>query len=178
MLCASTVRSYIAAALFSAVLLPAGGCAPAARPPANFNTPCDCGVENPAGERQAIRQVLEEQQAAWNAGRLESFMAGYARTDTLRFASGGTVRRGWQQAMEGYQRRYPDRAAMGTLAFSDLDIDLLEQRTALVFGRWQLTGRADGSTPGGLFTLLFKKVPTDGGPAWRVVYDHTSAAAE
>lgn len=173
----SLVRFYIVGVLFSAALLGATGCASGGRPPANFNAPSDGAVvENPAGERQAVRQVLEEQQAAWNTGDLESFMAGYARTDTLRFASGGAVQRGWQQAFERYQRRYPNRAAMGTLAFSDLAIDLLEPRTALVFGRWELSGLADGSAPSGLFTLLMKKTPTDDGPAWRVVYDHTSAA--
>ena len=70
----------------------------------------------------AVRQVLDEQVAAWNRGDIEGFMEGYWQSDSLRFASGGTVRYGWQETLEGYQRGYPDRAAMGTLTFSDLDV--------------------------------------------------------
>jgi ketosteroid isomerase-like protein len=96
-------------------------------------------------------------------------MAGYARTDTLRFASGGTVRRGWQATLERYQRGYPDRAAMGTLSFDRLDITPLSDGWALVFGAWRLT-RADDA-PHGLFTLVLRR--TDDG--WRIVHDHTSS---
>ena len=129
---------------------------------------------SPDGEADAIRAVMAQQQAAWNAGSLEGFMEGYARTDRLRFASGGSVRTGWQTTLDAYQRGYPDRSAMGTLAFSGLDVQVLSAQHAVVFGRWRLqraedAGPEDG--PGGLFTLLFEKRPE----GWRVVHDHTSS---
>ncbi len=129
-------------------------------------------ANDPTTERQAIRQVLQAQVDAWNAGDIERFMQGYTQTDSLRFASGGQVRRGWDTTLARYRKSYPDRAAMGTLAFSQIDIQLLAPGWALVFGGWQLE-RADG-TPNGLFTLLFRK--TEDG-AWRIVHDHTSSAA-
>jgi len=60
---------------------------------------------------------------------------------------------------------------MGQLEFQDLNIDLLSNRAAVVTGRWQLT-MSDGKTPGGLFTLIFKRM--QGG--WRIVHDHTSGS--
>ncbi|ARA94587.1 MAG: DUF4440 domain-containing protein [Bacteroidetes bacterium] len=122
--------------------------------------------------RAAIEAVLNAQVAAWNAGDLRGFMDGYARTDSLRFASGGAVRQGWQTALDAYERTYPDRAAMGTLAFHDLDVRLLSPRWALVFGRWHLQRAPEQGDAGGLFTLLFERRPE----GWRIVHDHTSSA--
>lgn len=133
--------------------------------------------ETPAQEtgqptaRQQIEQVLAEQARAWNQGNLDGFMEGYAKIPTLRFASGGTTTYGWQETLDRYKHRYPDRAAMGTLAFSDLDTTVLSADAAVVFGRWQL--RSEKGNPGGLFTLLWRR--TEAG--WRIVADHTSAAA-
>lgn len=121
-------------------------------------------------DEDSIRALLDAQMDAWNEGSLRGFMNGYARTDTLRFASGGTVRYGWQAALDGYERGYPDRAAMGTLRFDSLDVLGLAPDWAVVFGRWHLQREADA--PNGLFTLLLNKRPE----GWRVVHDHTSAA--
>ncbi|NBC16436.1 MAG: DUF4440 domain-containing protein [Bacteroidetes bacterium] len=129
-------------------------------------------ASSPGAAEAAVRAVLTAQQAAWNRGDLEGFMAGYAQTDTLRFASGGTERQGWEAALAGYQRGYPDRAAMGTLTFEIRDVDVLAPRWTLVFGAWRLDRAEDA--PHGLFTLLFRQMD-DG--AWRIVHDHTSAGA-
>ena len=161
------------------LLLALVGCSgPSQRPPANFNPPraaCPVPLPDPA-DRDAIRAVMNRQERAWNRGDLEAFMAGYARTDTLRFASGGNVHTGWEETLQNYRRSYPDRQAMGTLTFSDLDIDLLSGQNALVFGRWRLDRVAGQEPASGLFTLLFEKVRTGRGQAWRIVRDHTSAA--
>ena len=127
----------------------------------------------PAPASPATREItalLDAQTAAWNRGDLQGFMQAYARTDELRFASGGTVTYGWQPALERYRQRYPDKAAMGTLAFSDLVVTELAPDAALVFGRWQLTRAND--TPHGLFTLTLKKSAA----GWRIIFDHTSSA--
>ena len=117
-----------------------------------------------------ILQILQIQAAAWNRGDLDAFMQTYAPVSDLRFASGGSVTYGWQPTLERYKQRYPDRAAMGTLAFSDLAVTELSPDAAIVFGRWQLTRAAD--SPHGLFTLLVRRTPA----GWRIFADHTSAA--
>lgn len=123
-------------------------------------------------EVASIRQLLMDQQADWNAGDVESFMEGYVRSDSLRFASGGTYRFGWQKTLERYHSRYPDRASMGTLAFTDLDIDVLSPEWAMTFGSWHLTRGGEYSDIGGLFTLILHR-KADG---WKIMYDHTSQA--
>lgn len=117
-----------------------------------------------------IRQTLNEQSAAWNRGDIDAFMDDYWPSEDLRFASGGNITYGWQGTLDGYKTRYPDKAAMGSLAFTDLDIKMLSHKDALAFGRWTLTRESDAPT--GLFTLHVKKVNGD----WKIVSDHTSSA--
>jgi ketosteroid isomerase-like protein len=119
----------------------------------------------------AIRKILQVQADAWNRGDIDAFMQTYAQVDSLRFASGGNVTYGWQPTLERYKQRYPDRAAMGTLAFSELTVTELAADAALVFGHWQLMRAHDA--PHGLFTLLVRRTP--GG--WKIFADHTSSAA-
>jgi uncharacterized protein (TIGR02246 family) len=118
---------------------------------------------------RAVRAVLDAQVAAWNRGDIDGFMDGYARLDSTRFASGGTVVRGWQTVHDRYKKSYDTREKMGQLTFSDLEVSVLSPDSAIVFGHWQLA--RSGDAPGGLFTLLFARTK-DG---WRIVADHTSA---
>ncbi|MGV2332950.1 MAG UNVERIFIED_CONTAM: hypothetical protein LVR18_02070 [Planctomycetaceae bacterium] len=64
-------------------------------------------------------------------------MQGYLRDENLRFASGDTVQRGWQQTLERYQKHYDTREKMGTLSFEDLEIRVLSSEWAEVFGRYR-----------------------------------------
>jgi hypothetical protein len=77
-----------------------------------------------------IRAVLDAQQEAWNRGDIDSFMNGYARADTTIFVSGDEVMRGWQTVRDRYLKKYSDRAKMGILAFSDLEIEQLHLNLA------------------------------------------------
>jgi len=129
-----------------------------------------CAAADTATIQSAVRAVLAQQVKDWNAGDIEKFMRGYERSEKTRFASGGNITLGWQAVMDRYQRTYSDKVAMGTLTFSELDINALSDDAALAFGRWQLKREKD--EPSGLFTLLFRKT-ADG---WRIVHDHTSAA--
>lgn len=163
------IVTYAFSLLFIVSLV--SGCRPDAQPPPDTQSLGEAEAEE---ARAAIRRVLDRQVQAWNRGDLEGFMDGYARTDTLRFASGGNVRRGWKEALAYYRKSYSSREEMGELSFADIDIRLLCRDRALVFGRWRLDRAED--TPEGLFTLVVEKRPTDDGAAWRVVHDHTSAA--
>jgi ketosteroid isomerase-like protein len=117
-----------------------------------------------------VRAVLDQQARDWNEGRIVRFMRGYARRDDIRFASGGEVQRGWQLVFDRYVKKYGDRAAMGRLTFSDVEVTMMSPDAALVLGRWRLQREKD--EPSGLFTLVFRRLPE----GWRIVHDHTSAA--
>jgi uncharacterized protein (TIGR02246 family) len=124
----------------------------------------------PASAEHDIRQVLETQQAAWNRGDVEGFMSGYEDSDATTFV-GATVTRGYRQVLENYRRRYPTREKMGRLAFSGIEVKVLDAEFASVIGKFHLDRTAEAGGEGrGIFTLLFRK--TSGG--WRVILDHTS----
>ena len=117
-----------------------------------------------------IRLVLRAQQDAWNRGDIDGFMNGYARAASTVFVSEDTIRRGWETVRDRYRKKYSDRAKMGTLTFSDIEITLLSPDAAMVLGCWSLKRAND--QPHGRFTLIFKRLPE----GWRIVLDHTSAA--
>ena len=117
-----------------------------------------------------IRAVMQAQEAAWNRGDLEAFMAGYDHSEKTTFVSGDEVTRGWQTVLDRYKTKYSDREKMGTLHFSELEISLLGSEAAVVLARWQLQRAKD--SPRGRFTLIFRRT-RDG---WRIVQDHTSSA--
>ena len=54
-------------------------------------------------------------------------MQGYWKSDSLQFMSNRGVNHGWQEALDGYKKGYPDIAAMGTLSFELLEIRPLSQ---------------------------------------------------
>ncbi len=125
------------------------------------------------GMQEGIRRLLTTQVEAWNHGNLEGFMAGYWHSPDLTFFSGGTVTKGWELTLQRYQQRYQSKGnEMGKLEFQDLNIDLLSAKSAVVTGKWRLT-MSNGKQPHGLFTLIFKRIPSTG---WKIVHDHTSIA--
>ena len=128
--------------------------------------------EQPPNSVAEIQSVLRAQQDAWNRGDIEAFMNGYARSTSTVFISEDEVTRGWETVRDRYRVKYSDRAKMGTLSFSDIEVTMLSPDSAVVLGRWRLKRAND--EPHGRFTLIFKRLPE----GWRIVHDHTSAAKE
>jgi uncharacterized protein (TIGR02246 family) len=121
---------------------------------------------------EAVRTVMEAQQAAWNRGDIDAFMDGYDRADTTTFVSGDEVTHGWQTVLDRYKHRYSSREQMGTLTFSELEIKTIAPDLALADGRWMLTRTND--KPHGRFSLLFRRVNGQ----WRIVHDTTTSAPQ
>lgn len=116
-----------------------------------------------------IKQVLQQQQAAWNRHDLESFMSGYWNSPELTFF-GSKKTSGWQATLDRYRKSYQGEGhEMGKLEFSDLQIEALAPDAAFVRGGWKLT-MSDGKTPHGLFALVFRHFPE----GWKIIHDHTT----
>ncbi len=127
-----------------------------------------CGEIVLQGE-QEIRAVMQRAEDGWNAGDLSAYMGCYLQSSELRFVGDDRISFGWHQVLDNYRSAYPNKQAMGKLAFYDLDIELLAEDAALVVGRWRLDRKTD--QPHGVFTLIMRKV-ADG---WRISHDHTSS---
>jgi len=121
-----------------------------------------------ADAQDEIRRLLDRQAADWNRGDLEGFLAGYWNSDQTAFLGSQGVLHGWQALLDRYRKSYPDRRAMGTLAFSGLEITPLCPDAALVLGKWHLEREA--GPIGGVFSLVLRRLPE----GWRVIADHTS----
>jgi ketosteroid isomerase-like protein len=117
---------------------------------------------------RAIRALLHIQTQAWNRGDLEGFMQTYWQSDSLLFIGKSGVARGWQKTLDNYKRGYPDKAAMGTLAFDIIQVKKLSRKYYHVTGKWMLQRAADA--PSGHYTLLLRKI----NGAWKIVSDHSS----
>ena len=119
-------------------------------------------------DRAKITAVLTAQQAAWNRGDVDSFLVGYWESPELTFSGNGGVARGFEGVRTRYQKNYPDKAAMGELAFSDLEFHFLGTDAALVLGKWHL--KRERGDVGGVFSLVWQRLPQ----GWKIIHDHTS----
>jgi len=113
----------------------------------------------------AIRQVMADQEAAWDRGDIPAFMNGYS--DTVCFVSEKGRNCGKAVVSANYQRNYPNKEAMGDLTFAIHEVIPAGPGFAWLTGTWELQRAAD--TLGGGFSLLWVK----GTGAWKIVRDHT-----
>lgn len=116
-------------------------------------------------------KIVREQEAAWNRGDIVGFMkAGYLNSPDLTFFSGGSDTRGFEPVLTRYSKRYKSEGKeMGRLAFTKLEVVVIEDDVSLARGRWDLDFERDKDV-GGLFTLVFHRSEH----GWRIVHDHTS----
>ena len=123
-------------------------------------------------ESATIRKLLEKQVGDWNRKDLDGFLETYWHAPGVVFQSGGTRSDGFEAMQARYRARYQGAGKeMGKLEFSGVEVVVLGADAAMARGRWGLT-MSDGKTPGGLFTLVLRKLPE----GWRIVHDHTSSA--
>jgi beta-aspartyl-peptidase (threonine type) len=122
-------------------------------------------------QSEAMESVLRSQEAAWNRGDLDLFLAeGYLRSTALTFFSGGDVSRGFETVLDHYRKSYKEGGKeMGHLTFSDVETVLFGPDGGIVRGRWRLEFLNKSET-GGLFTLAMQRT----NQGWRIVHDHTS----
>lgn len=119
-------------------------------------------------DETSIRQLLDQQTAAWNRGDIDRFMDGYWENDSLMFIGKSGVTYGWTNTLNNYKRGYPDTAAMGKLHFELLTVKRLSDEYYFVVGKWFLQ-RSIGNV-GGHYNLLFRKIKGK----WVIIADHSS----
>ncbi len=117
-----------------------------------------------------IRQVLETQVAAWNSGDLYNFARGYKDSPDTLFI-GKDISRGYTDMLARYKATYPNKDAMGTLSFTNLEIHSLDLKYAVAIGKFHLERtKAAGGDANGVFSLIFEKTPL----GWKIILDHSS----
>ncbi len=137
----------------------------------NLTGQAETAKSKPASPAEtAIATVLKVQVDAWNRGDLKGFMQGYWKSPDLVFAVGMTETHGWDRVYQRYQTRYQNGSSeMGQLSMAWIEpVHFVTDDVAYVDGNFRLTMK-DGSTPHGVFTLIFRKFPE----GWRIVHDRT-----
>jgi len=127
-------------------------------------------AESKAAATAAITRAMDDSAAAWNRGDIRAFMDCYDNSPETTFV-GKTVTHGWQQVMDHYLTKYTTPEQMGHLDFSDLQVRVLDRKTAAVTGRFKLTrSAAGGGDASGIYSLVFLKTTR----GWKIVLDHTA----
>ena len=134
------------------------------------------GAQAGGGDETAIRAVIAAQAAAWNNDDIPTFMRAYEDSPETTFI-GATMRKGYGPILDRYQKSYTNRAQMGTLSFSNLEVRLLagscgRVEFAVVTGNFHLerTAKGEAKKDDGIFSLVWRKGPQ----GWKILLDHTS----
>ncbi len=119
---------------------------------------------------QAILAVMDKQVTDWNRGDLEAFASTYKNSPDILFL-GTNIYRGYAAMLGRYREAFATREKMGTLSFSQLEVQSLDERFATVTGHYHLERTsAGGGNSDGYFLLVFEKTK-DG---WKIVRDDTT----
>ena len=124
-------------------------------------------------DAQAIITVLNKSADDWNRGDLDAFATSYKNSPDILFM-GRTIQHGYAQMLAHYKSAYTNPAAMGTLNFTQLEVQPLDAHFATVTGRFHLERTpAGGGNADGFFLLVMENTPT----GWKIVRDDTTADA-
>jgi ketosteroid isomerase-like protein len=131
-------------------------------------------AQNTAPEAQAIRAVLDKQVVDWNLGDLDAFATGYKNSPDILFM-GSRISRGYAQMLDSYRKGYSTKEKMGTLSFTSLEVQPLDESFATVTGNFHLERTPDGGgNVDGYFLLVFEKTPA----GWKIIRDDTTVPAK
>jgi hypothetical protein len=123
-----------------------------------------------ASPAQAIRAVLDKQVVDWNHGDIETFATGYKNSPDILFI-GSKISRGYAQMLDTYRKGYSTKEKMGTLSFTGLEVQPLDEHFATVTGHFHLERTAaGGGNADGHFLLVFEKTPA----GWKIIRDDTT----
>jgi ketosteroid isomerase-like protein len=119
-----------------------------------------------------IRATFDKQTADWNRGDLTEFATAYKNSTDILFI-GSKISRGYSGMLERYRTTFPTREKMGTLSFSEIEVQPLDERFATATGKFHLERTAaGGGNSDGSWLLVFEKTLQ----GWKIVRDVTIPA--
>jgi ketosteroid isomerase-like protein len=134
-------------------------------------TPAPAQTTQPTTEAQAIITVLNKSAGDWNRGNIDAFAASYKNSPDILFM-GRTIQHGYAQMLSHYKSAYATRASMGTLTFTHLAVQPLDEHIATVTGNFHLERTATGGgNADGYFLLVVEHTHS----GWKIVRDDSTA---
>lgn len=121
-------------------------------------------------EQLDVTKVVLAQEASWNKGDLEGYLAKFKDAKDTEAVLNGPVR-GLGNIRAAYHTSFPNAEMMGRLEQSEVEVRELGPDFALATGRYQLSrGKKFGGDAQGTFTEIFEKTAE----GWRLVFSQES----
>lgn len=118
---------------------------------------------------QAVKVVLA-QESAWNKGDLDGFLSYFKDAPETQVILGASAK-GLETIRSAFRINYPNRDAMGVIAYSDVEARELGEKFCLATGKYHLERSKKGGGPAeGTFTEILEK--TDKG--WQIIFSETT----
>jgi ketosteroid isomerase-like protein len=129
------------------------------------------GAVQATPEAAAIISVMQKSADDWNRGDIDAFATSYKDSPEILFI-GHSISHGYAQMVATYKKSYSTREQMGTLNFSQLEVQPLDPHFATVTGHFHLERTtAGGGNADGYFLLVLEKTSS----GWKIVRDDTTA---
>lgn len=121
-------------------------------------------------EQLDVTKVVLAQEAAWNKGDLDGYLAKFKDAKDTEAVLNGPMR-GLGNIRAAYHNNFPNGESMGRLEQSEVEVRELGPDFALATGKYQLArGKKFGGDAQGTFTEILEKT-ADG---WKLVFSQTS----
>ena len=118
------------------------------------------------GPETQIKSMIRNRVDAWNARHIERYMADYRHFDSLSVNFSGDTKTGWEEVHDFIKSEY--EGDMGTLRLSDINIDVVDERSAIVVAAWTLTRSANVTS--GRMSLVLNKIDS----VWKITAENLS----
>lgn len=115
-----------------------------------------------------IKRVLEMQQNEWSDNDIEGFMDGYWNSNELRFYGNNGLTTGYNQVLNNYKIKYPNKDLTGTLKYEIDAVTPISADAYYVMGKYRLDRKAGDAD--GAFMVIFKKINGQ----WKIIADMSS----
>jgi uncharacterized protein (TIGR02246 family) len=126
--------------------------------------------DNTEPDAQRVYEILLKMLDRWNAHDIEGHLEPYWKSPELLVVIDSEQFNGWQQLHDSYVHGYPDRAAMGFIEPTRIQVRLLRPDLALALTWWTINFPSSHQKVVGTSTMNLQKFD-DG---WKIVASHTS----
>jgi uncharacterized protein (TIGR02246 family) len=121
-------------------------------------------------QQLAVVKIVLAQETAWNNGDLDAFLSRFKDAPDTQ-AVLGTRAMGLAEIHTAFRNNYPNRDAMGVIAYSDVEARELGENFALATGKYHLDRtKKYGGPADGTFTQVMEKTPQ----GWQIIFSETT----
>ena len=115
-------------------------------------------------QKTAILTVFKQQEMDWNQGNLEAFTGAFKKTPDILFV-GPDLYHGYSNVLENFRHNFPNRESMGTLSFSQEEVQPLDQHFATATAHFHLQrSEKAGGDADGYFMVVLHRLRTQASP--------------